>query len=136
MGALLWDLEAFELVAVFTSGVRVALAGAFRVEVLGAALTSLAGFAFARGAGAAFALEVCARLLAGAAFAGARAFVGFEAATVALRAAVRRGVDRWGRVRGRLERTPTPASGVLGRPLLSFCVLIRTSLLKAHLASR
>lgn len=96
MGALLCGLEAFELVAVFTSGVRVALAGALRAEVLGVALASLLGFAFARGAGAAFALEVCARLFAGLAFvsACARTLVGFAASAVALRAAVLRAVER------------------------------------------
>lgn len=95
LGALRCGLEAFELVAVFTSGVRVALAGALRAEALGAALVSLASFAFPLGMGA-FALEAWARLLAGLAFAlaGARTFVGFAAATVALRAAVLRGVDR------------------------------------------
>ncbi len=54
----------------------------------------------------------------------------------ACRAATRRALDRCGRVRGKLERTPSRAARSLARPLLSPVALMRTSLLNAAPASR
>ena len=51
------------------------------------------------------------------------------------RAAVLRALERCGRVRGRFERTPSPSSGALPRPLLSLGTLTRTSLLKDERAN-
>lgn len=46
------------------------------------------------------------------------------------RAAARCGLERWGRVLGRLARTPEPSTGESTRPLLSWGPLTCTSLLK------
>jgi hypothetical protein len=144
LGALRAVLEDRALVAVFTKGVRAApvLLGAFtgsRLELAVPAVTlpGVAGlelvacalrrgavvFALAAGVALAFALAL--------GFATASRVPRAGAEALALRAAVLRAVDRCGRVRGRLARTPTPASGPLGRPLLSFGALTSTSLLKA-----
>jgi hypothetical protein len=59
-------------------------------------------------------------------------------ALVALRAASRRALERWGRVRGRLARTPSDASASLGRAflLVDFLARDRSSPLDVLLMAR
>lgn len=124
-GALPAGLAFFVLVAVFTRGV-LPVARCGRGPVGGTA------FAFVFGLALAAELErvlVCALVVAS-------GVLDELAAELALRAAVRRALERWGRVRGRLASTPTPASGLRGRPLPSIDVLIGTSLLNRHPTSR
>jgi len=128
---------ALALLAVFTSGVRVApvLRGCWSGFAAAGALPGAFAFAFAVVARAGGLGGEEAGLVLAFAFWAGRVLVA-PAAAVALRAAVLRALDLCGRVCGRFDRTPRFASGELGRPLLSFGALIRTSLLKAHVASR
>jgi hypothetical protein len=69
------------------------------------------------------------------ALAGSLAVAEVSAAT-ASRAAVRLGVERCGRVRGKLDSSPATSCGLLGRPLLSLGTLTSTSLLNGESAAR